>query len=37
MHKEFTKTMNQYFETNRPTELTTGLDMLKAKSTKSRE
>lgn len=37
MHKNFTKTMNQFFETNRPAEITTGFEMLKAKKTMSRE
>ena len=28
MHKDFTKTMNQFFETNRPTQIETGLSLL---------
>ena len=28
MHKDFTKTMNQFFETNRPSQIETGLNLL---------
>lgn len=37
MHKEFTKTLNQFFETNRPNETKIGIDMLTAEKTISRE
>jgi hypothetical protein len=37
MHKDFTKTVNQFFETNRPSQFETGLSLLSNEKTQKRE
>jgi len=37
MHRQFTKTMNQFFETNRPSEYETAINLLTSEESVPRE